>query len=176
MPGLIYAKDAHDAVYVNLYIASGASFAVGGQQLRLALESEMPWGGASRLTVSTAGPVRASIKLRIPGWARERPVPSSLYAYTDRRESPVAIDVNGARVSAAPDAMGYVSLDREWKNGDVVRVVLPVEIRRVVADQRVTSRSPPRRNRTRPDRLLRGVAGRRRRPGSGSADRSRRDD
>ena len=138
MPGLIYAKDAHDAVYVNLYIASGASFVVGGQQLRLALESEMPWGGASRLTVSTAGPVRASIKLRIPGWARERPVPSSLYAYTDRRESSVAIDVNGARVSAAPDAMGYVSLDREWKNGDVVRVVLPVEIRRVVADQRVT--------------------------------------
>ena len=137
-PALIYAKDAHDAVYVNLYIASGASFVVGGQQLRLALESEMPWGGASRLTVSTAGPVRASIKLRIPGWARERPVPSSLYAYTDRRESSVAIDVNGARVSAAPDSMGYVSLDREWKNGDVVRVVLPVEIRRVVADQRVT--------------------------------------
>jgi len=138
MPGLIYAKDAHDAVYVNLYIASGASFVVGGQQLRLALESEMPWGGASLLTVSTAGPVKVSIKLRIPGWTHERPVPSSLYAYTDRRDSPVAIDINGSRVSAAPDAMGYVSLDREWKNGDVVRVVLPVEVRRVVADQRVT--------------------------------------
>jgi DUF1680 family protein len=138
MPGLIYAKDAHDAVYVNLYIASGATVSVGGQQLRLALESEMPWGGASRLTVSTAGPVKASIKLRLPGWTHERPVPSSLYAYTDRRDSPVAIDINGSRVSAAPDAMGYVSLDREWKDGDVVRVVLPVEVRRVVADQRVT--------------------------------------
>jgi len=40
-------------------------------------------------------------------------------------------------VSAAPDAMGYVSVDREWKDGDVVRITLPVEARRVLADQRV---------------------------------------
>ncbi|HET6956878.1 MAG TPA: beta-L-arabinofuranosidase domain-containing protein [Vicinamibacterales bacterium] len=137
MPGLIYAKDARDTVYVNLYIASKASFQVGGQQMRLALESEMPWAGASRLTVSTSSPVKASIKLRIPGWARERPVPSSLYAYSERRDLTVAIDVNGAAVSAAPDSMGYVSVDREWKDGDVVRITLPVEARRVLADQRV---------------------------------------
>jgi hypothetical protein len=137
MPGLIYAGDAHDAIYVNLYIASSAAFSVGGRQVRLALESEMPWAGTSRLTVSTDGPVRASVKLRIPGWARERPVPSSLYTYTDRVESSVAIDVNGTRVGAAADSTGFVTLDREWKNGDVVRVVMPVEARRVVADQRV---------------------------------------
>ena len=137
MPGLIYATDARDSVYVNLYIASKTTLSVGGQPLRLALESDMPWAGTSRLTVSTSGPVRASIKLRIPGWARERPVPSSLYAYSDRRASTVAIDINGASASAAPDAMGYVTLDREWKNGDVVRVALPVEPRRIVADERV---------------------------------------
>jgi uncharacterized protein len=137
MPGLIYAKDARDSVYVNLYIASKASFQIGAQHLQLAVDSDMPWAGASRLTVSTPGPVKASIKLRIPGWSRERPVPSSLYAYSDRRDSTVAIDINGATVGAAPDAKGYVSLDREWKNGDVVRVNLPVEARRIVADQRV---------------------------------------
>src|ERR1051325_7034526 len=32
MPGLIYATDARDSVYVNLYIASRASFQVGAQQ------------------------------------------------------------------------------------------------------------------------------------------------
>ncbi len=137
MPGLIYAKDARDSVYVNLYIASKAVFQVAGQQMRLALESDMPWAGASRLTISTSSPVKASIKLRIPGWARERPVPSSLYAYSERRDSNVAIDVNGSAVSAAPDAMGYLSLEREWKDGDVVRISLPVEARRVLADQRV---------------------------------------
>ena len=40
MPGLIYAKDARDSVYVNLYIASRASFQVGGQQMRLGLEQQ----------------------------------------------------------------------------------------------------------------------------------------
>jgi len=137
MPGLIYAKDTHETVYVNLYIASTTAFSVNGRQLQLALESDMPWAGTSRLTVSTPSPVRASIKLRIPGWARERPVPSSLYSYGDRRDSRVSIDINGAAVSASPDPMGYVSIDREWKSGDIVRVNLPVEIRRVVADQRV---------------------------------------
>jgi hypothetical protein len=33
--------------------------------------------------------------------------------------------------------MGYVLLDRTWKNGDVIRVEFPFEVRRVVADQRV---------------------------------------
>jgi hypothetical protein len=56
----------------------------------------------------------------------------------DRNDTPVSIEVNGTSVSAAPDPMGYVSLSRAWKDRDVVRVVFPVEIRRVVADARVT--------------------------------------
>jgi uncharacterized protein len=137
MAGLIYAQDARDAVYVNLYISSRVTVPVGGARLGVSLESEMPWGGTSRLTVSTTGPVRAAIKLRIPGWARGRPVPSPLYAYADRREPAVAIDVNGSSVRAVPDEMGYVSLERDWKNGDVVRIALPLDVHRVVADERV---------------------------------------
>ncbi|HMF97336.1 MAG TPA: hypothetical protein VKE96_23715, partial [Vicinamibacterales bacterium] len=110
---------------------------VGGKRLGVSLDSEMPWGGTSRLTVSAGEPVRATIKLRIPGWARGRPVPSSLYRYDDRREATVSIDVNGASVSAAPDAMGYVSLEREWRDRDVVRITQPLDARRVVADDRV---------------------------------------
>jgi hypothetical protein len=45
--------------------------------------------------------------------------------------------VNGKRVAASPDKFGYVSIDRLWKNGDIVDVDLPVEVRKVVADQRV---------------------------------------
>jgi len=45
--------------------------------------------------------------------------------------------VNGRSVGAAPDASGYVSLDRQWKNGDVVDVEFPFEVRRDVADRRV---------------------------------------
>ena len=138
MPGLIYAQDKNDAVYVNLYVSSKTSFVIGGKRLGLAVESDMPWDGASRLSVSANEPVSGTIKLRIPGWARNRPVPGSLYAYIDRSETTISIEVNGTSVNAVPDRMGYVSLDRDWNNGDVVRVEFPVEIRRVVADQRVT--------------------------------------
>jgi len=138
MPGFIYTQDPNDAVYVNLYVSSATSFQFGGQRLALSIESDMPWGGTSRLSVSAAEPVRGTIKLRIPGWARNRPVPGSLYAYVERSDRAVAIEVNGRNVGAVPDDMGYVSLDREWRDGDVVRVDLPVETRRVVADRRVT--------------------------------------
>ena len=36
-----------------------------------------------------------------------------------------------------PDKIGYVSLDRTWKHGDVVEVDFPMAPRHVVADQRV---------------------------------------
>jgi uncharacterized protein len=137
MPGYVYAQDKNDAIYVNLYVSSTTTFDVAGTRLSLSVESELPWGGTSRLTVSAREPVRSVIKLRIPGWARNRPVPSSLYAYADRIEKTVSTSVNGQSVDAAADQSGYLSIDRTWKDGDVVRIDFPIETRRVVADERV---------------------------------------
>src|SRR5215813_11586694 len=53
MPGFVYAQDGHDAVYVNLYVSSDVSFAIGGQDLTLNVESEMPWSGKSTIKVSS---------------------------------------------------------------------------------------------------------------------------
>jgi uncharacterized protein len=138
MPGLIYAQDQNDAIYVNLYVSSQTSFKVSKSTIALSVESAMPWGGQSRINVSTKGDVRGTIKLRIPGWARNQPVPGSLYAYADKLDKHVTVSVNGSSVASAPDKTGYVSLDRTWKNGDIVTVEFPVEVRRVVADSRVT--------------------------------------
>lgn len=137
MPGYIYAQGPDGTVYVNLYVSSEASFPVGDQALALSVESEMPWGGGSSITVSTEGSVRGTLKLRIPGWARNRPLPSPLYSYLEPSSRPATISVNGEAVSAVPDAMGYVSLDRLWENGDRVDVEFPMEIRRIAADERV---------------------------------------
>lgn len=137
MPGYVYAQDADGAVFVNLYVSSQASFQVGGTTLNLSMESEMPWGGASTLTVSAPGEVRGAIKLRIPGWARNQPAPGGLYSYTDRLDRQASVSVNGRTVEATPDQRGYVTLDRTWKEGDVVRLELPMAVRKVVADPRV---------------------------------------
>ena len=137
MPGLIYAQDKDDAIFVNLYVSSEASFKVAAKEMSLAVESEMPWGGKSRIKVSASDPVKGTVKLRIPGWARNQPLPGALYAYADRIGRQSSVSINGKSVSAVPDAKGYVSLSREWSNGDLVEIEFPVEARRVTADQKV---------------------------------------
>lgn len=137
MPGFMYAQDPKGAIYVNLYASSETSFTVGGKRLALSVDSQMPWAGQSRIRVSATEDVNGSIRLRIPGWTRNQPVPGRLYSYLDTVNSPVTISVNRARVSATPDKTGYVSLDRTWKNGDVIEIEFPMDVRRVAADRRV---------------------------------------
>jgi uncharacterized protein len=136
MPGYIYAQDKN-AIYVNLYVSSRTAFQVNEKQIALSVESEMPWGGKSTISISAKDDVKGVIKLRIPGWARNRPVPGGLYSYLEKRDQQTAVSVNGKQVSAVPDRFGYVSIDRLWKDGDAIVVDLPLEVRRVIADRRV---------------------------------------
>ena len=48
--------------------------------MALSVQSGLPWEGRSTITVSTTADVRATVKLRIPGWTVNRPVPGQLYA------------------------------------------------------------------------------------------------
>ena len=137
MPGYIYAQDKKDAVYINLYVSSAATFKVGGRDLTLAVDGEMPWGGKSKVTVSSPEEIRGAIKLRIPGWARNQVAPGDLYSYTGKMERQIAISVNGKRETAAFDRLGYVTIDRIWKSGDAIEVEFPMEPRKVVASPKV---------------------------------------
>jgi uncharacterized protein len=137
MPGFIYAQDPAGSVFVNLYVSGNASFTLEGNDIRLSVQSEMPWGGASTITVSTSGAVRGAIKLRIPGWARNRPAPGGLYSYANRIDRQTKLSINQSSMSAVPGDDGYVTLDRVWKDRDVVRVEFPVEIRTVIANPKV---------------------------------------
>jgi hypothetical protein len=137
MPGLVFAQGPAGAIYVNLYVSSESTFAIGADRLSLAVRSEMPWGGQSTIAVSAASSVKGSIKLRIPGWARNQAVPGGLYTYATQLATQATVSVNGTRVPTAPDTFGYVSLDRVWTNGDVIEVDFPIAPRRVIADARV---------------------------------------
>lgn len=136
MPGYIYAQ-AQDGIYVNLYVSSEASFQVGGKQISLAVDSEMPWGGKSRVTVSAKDGAAASVKLRVPGWARNQPAPGDMYSYLDKRDETTRITLNGGSVEVVVDKSGYVSLNRNWKYGDVVEIAFPFEVSKVIANQKV---------------------------------------
>jgi len=136
MPGFIYAQDKKDAIYINLYVSSDASFKVGGKHLAISMNSKMPWEGKSKVTISAPEEVRGVIKLRIPGWMRNQVTPGDLYSYVEKLEKPPRVWVNG---KAAPDVdrLGYVTIDRTWKSGDAIELDFPMAPRKVVASPKV---------------------------------------
>lgn len=137
MPGFIYAQDKQEAIYINLYVSSEASFKVNSGELSRSVNSELPWGGKSKITVSSKTDLKANLKLRVPGWARNQPAPGGLYSYVHQVSDPPKLSINGKPVAATVNRLGYVALDRTWKDGDVVEIEFPLELRKIVADAKV---------------------------------------
>ena len=132
LPDYVYAVRDR-TVHVNLFVASDASFDVAGTPVTLTQTTEYPWDGKVAIRVDAD---RAfELRVRIPGWARDQPVPSALYRYLDTGGGH-ALAVNGEAVKAPLDR-GYAVIARTWKRGDVVTLELPMAVRRVVADERV---------------------------------------
>ena len=124
LPGFIYGKQ-DDAVFVNLFIGSKLEIEQAGSILRLTQETRYPWEGAVRVLVEPAAPIRFKLHIRIPGWARNLPVPSDLYRYVETSTQPVILKVNGEPVQIELKA-GFAVLDRIWNAGDIIDLELPM--------------------------------------------------
>jgi uncharacterized protein len=135
VPGYMYAHQG-DTLYINLYAASKAQVKMQTRTVSIAQETRYPWDGAIRITVQPERPEHFSINLRIPGWARNEPLPSNLYRYVDATTETPSLKVNG---KSAPIALekGYVRLTRNWKPGDRIELHLPMPVRRVLATEQV---------------------------------------
>ncbi len=129
--GLIYARNDQN-LYVNLYIGSKADIRLGGTSVAVAQETRYPWDGAVKLTISPNQPQRFAVNVRIPGWARNQPVPGTLYRYLPAPEQKVTLSINGAPFAYTLNK-GYARIVREWKAGDTIQVNMPMPVRRVVA-------------------------------------------
>jgi DUF1680 family protein len=135
VPDYIYAV-SKDTLYVNLFVSSRASAQVGGSAVEIAQETGYPWSGGVTIRLTPAAPRRFEVRVRIPGWARDQPVPSALYRYADGTLGRWTLRVAGAEVQPALDA-GYAAITRTWAPGDTIALDFAMPIRRVVADDRV---------------------------------------
>jgi uncharacterized protein len=136
LPGYVYAQQG-DTLFVNLYVGSTADWGTeSGRSVSLTQETRYPWDGKVKLTVDLDAPSTFTVRLRIPGWARDEVVPSNLYRFADSADAPVTLEVDGEPVPIEPDK-GYVTLQREWRSGDVIELYLPMPVRRVVAHEQV---------------------------------------
>jgi hypothetical protein len=138
LPGYVTATKG-DTVYVNLFIGGRARVDIGGPKALLVQETRYPWDGTVKIMVEPdGGSAEFEVAVRIPGWARNEAAPTSLYRFLDRNEEKPALRVNGKSVAVDP-AAGYVRVRRAWRLGDTIELVLPMPVRRVVANDAVAA-------------------------------------
>jgi hypothetical protein len=136
LPGLIYSR-TDDELYVNLYASNEATVQLGEQQLQISQQTDYPLNGKVKLTVNPEKDGKFSIKLRIPGWARNEVLPGDLYQYAGGADAYSGrISVNGEEINLEEEN-GYYVLNRNWKAGDVIAVEFPMEVKRVVTSPEV---------------------------------------
>lgn len=138
VPGYVYATD-DNALFVNLFIASESEILVGGKSLTLTQQTSYPYDGKVSMTLSgIQGEGNFDMRIRIPGWAQNKPVCSDLYTYVGELESQPELLVNGQSVNFELQN-GYAVIQREWAEGDVITLNLPMEARQVKSNDHITS-------------------------------------
>jgi len=135
VPGLIYAAN-RDSLYINLFIASKVQTSINGKKVELIQQTDYPWNGQVMVVVNPDKRMAFTVKIRIPGWAQNQPVPGNLYTYLGNNSGEIILKVNGIDRKVDIDK-GYVAITRKWAKGDKIELMLPMVIQKVVANERV---------------------------------------
>ena len=97
-----------NALYVNLFVASALNWKEKG--LTLKQETAFPYAETSKITI-TSGKGKFPLLVRYPGWVK----PGAF-----------SVKVNGKAVDIISGPSSYVTIDRQWKKGDVIEVTFPM--------------------------------------------------
>jgi DUF1680 family protein len=101
-----------DAVWVHLYGGNVLEGRLsGGEEIRLAQQTQYPWEGRVTITIEKAPPKELALMLRIPGWAQG-----------------AKVRVNGGTPKVEIKPLSYARLQRRFVPGDKVELDLPMEV------------------------------------------------
>ncbi len=101
------------AIAIHLYGESTARLTVGGKAVTITQEGDYPWAETVTVRVGVAAPTRFALHLRVPDWA-----------------GTASVALNGGPVeSAVTGEGGYITLEREWRDGESVTLHLPMGAR-----------------------------------------------
>lgn len=113
----IYAS-SDDALWVNLYIGNTGQIRIGETDILLTQETDYPWDGSVKLTISTSQPLEKEIRLRIPNWCKT-----------------YDLSINGKRINVSKEK-GYAVI-KDWKSQDVIALDMDMPVEIVAADPHV---------------------------------------
>ncbi len=108
-----YYTSGTDKLIVNQYVSSEVTWAEGN--IKLKQETKIPETDSAKFTVSLLNgktSAKLDLRFRVPDWI----------------SGSAKITVNGTVVNVT-ESNGYVSVNREWKNNDVIEMTIPMTIR-----------------------------------------------
>jgi DUF1680 family protein len=103
--GIYY--ESGDKLWVNIYTPSSAEWKAAGAKLEM--QTDFPEGQSATLKLTLKSRKKFTLALRRPSWAG----------------GGFSVILNGKAVKDLPQPGLYVELNRTWKNGDTVELVLP---------------------------------------------------
>lgn len=127
----IYGK-SDKGIWVNLYVGSNTNVKIGKTEVPVEMSTNYPWDGKVTITLNPKTKTKFALNLRRPGWNSGETVPGGLYKFTDTKPSTYSLTINGKNETAV-EKNGYITIDREWKKGDVVVLDLAMDVKRVVS-------------------------------------------
>jgi DUF1680 family protein len=99
-----------DKLWVNIYAPSTADWQYAG--VKLEMNTDFPAGQTASLKVTPNSPKKLTLALRRPSWAG----------------AGFGVKINGQELKNVPAAGSYVEIDRTWKKGDTVDLVMPMTL------------------------------------------------
>jgi DUF1680 family protein len=133
IPTWTYAK-SDDGIYVNLFIGSTINVErVAGTDVQMVQNTDYPWSGDVMITVNPKESKTFTVYLRVPNRTT-----SALYTPTPAVSGLLSLTVNGEKLSPKIEN-GYAAITREWKAGDTIDMVLPMEIQVIKADEHIAA-------------------------------------
>jgi hypothetical protein len=133
LPTWMYSKGT-DGIYVNLFAGSAITVqGVAGTDVEMVQTTNYPWDGKVSIAVNPKAQKRFAIKIRVPN----RDV-SSLYTSTPAANGITSLAVNGTAVKQSI-VNGYAEISRTWKAGDTIKFVLPMQVQRVRASEKIAA-------------------------------------
>jgi hypothetical protein len=123
-------------LYVNLFVEGSATVTMDGNIVHIKQETRYPWDGTVKVVGDPEQSGEFSIHIRVPGWARNQPVPSDLYRFMNKSAEEVTLKLNGERIALRLEK-GFARIHRKWDRGDTIELSVPMSIRRVQANDKV---------------------------------------
>ncbi|WP_367868250.1 glycoside hydrolase family 127 protein [Pedobacter sp. WC2423] len=135
VPGYVYAQNENN-LYVNLFMGNTSEIKLPVTQVKIAQVTAYPWDGKVAIKIDPEKNAAFTLHIRIPGWARNEAVPGTLYSFMETKPSPVMLTLNGKPFKYTV-VKGYAVIDRTWKKGDQLVFAVPMETRKVFANEKV---------------------------------------